>query len=319
MNRIFSFQKNMNPLNPILSICIPCYKRINQVRNTLKSIYEINSEISMDNYEVILSDNDPEMEIKGLMGEFADKPNLFYYHSECEGFINSYHVLTYAKGKLLKLHNSQNLFRIGALRHLIEEITKEKVNGTLMFHTNGFLGNKTICKYENFNDFMNALSYWSSWSGGFSIWKEDFDAIGKIDLNELFPHTSVFLTQYSAKSFLIDDTHIYNVQRVSKRGGHNKFKAFTIDYPSLIVDSYMKGRISLRCKCAILKDIYTQYLPTLLFNKYIARIETFDATGYRENIKIYFPKYAYWVAWINVTFVPFRMIKRKLFRKVKLL
>ena len=100
---------------------------------------------------------------------------------------------------------------------------------------------------------MNALSYWSSWSGGFSIWKEDFDAMGKIELNALFPHTSVFLTQYAAKVFLIDDTPIYHVQRIAKRGGHNKFKAFTIDYPSLIVGSYMKGHISLNCKDSILK------------------------------------------------------------------
>ncbi|WP_455669351.1 glycosyltransferase [Phocaeicola sp.] len=314
MNRIFSFSKCKNDLKPILSICIPCYKRINQVRNTLTSIYETNVEVSLVDYEVILSDNDPEREIEVLMDEFADKPNLFYYHTECEGFLNSYHVLTYAKGELLKLHNSQNLFRKGALRHLLDEIIQENTNKTLMFHTNGFLGNKTICKYDNFNDFMSALSYWSSWSGGFSIWKEDFDAIGKIELNELFPHTSVFLTQYAAQSFLIDDTPIYNVQRIAKRGGHNKFKAFTIDYPSLIMDSYMKGHISLNCKNSILKDICTQYLPTLLFNKYIVRIETFDATGYRENIKRYFSEYAYWVAWINVIFVPFRMIGRKCIR-----
>ena len=71
----------MNKFKPVLSICIPCYKRINQVRNTLNSIYEANSEISMDDYEVILSDNDPEMEVKTLMDEFSDKINLFYsYH-----------------------------------------------------------------------------------------------------------------------------------------------------------------------------------------------------------------------------------------------
>lgn len=68
----------MNKFKPVLSICIPCYKRINQVRNTLNSIYEANSEISMDDYEVILSDNDPEMEVKTLMDEFSDKINLFY-------------------------------------------------------------------------------------------------------------------------------------------------------------------------------------------------------------------------------------------------
>lgn len=305
--------KTKDDLKPILSICIPCYKRINQVRNTLKSIYDANSEISLTDYEVILSDNDPEREIEVLMDEFADKSNLSYYYTGCEGFLNSFYVLTYATGELLKLHNSQNLFRKGALRHFIEEIVQERANKTLIFHTNGFLLNERICNYSSFNDFMSALSYWSSWSGGFSIWKEDFDEIGKIELNELFPHTSVFLTQYAAKSFLIDDTPIYNVQRIAKRGGHNKFKAFTIDYPSLIVDCCMKGYISLNCKNLILKNLYTQYLPTLLFNKYIVRIETFDATGYRENIKRYFPKHAYWVAWINVIFVPFRMIKRKLF------
>ena len=74
------------------------------------------------------------------MDESSDKINLFYYHADCEGFLNSYHVLTYAKGKLLKLHNSQNLFQKGALKHLIEEVLQEKMNKTLMFHTNGFLG-----------------------------------------------------------------------------------------------------------------------------------------------------------------------------------
>ena len=66
----------MNKFKPVLSICIPCYKSINQVRNTLNSIYEANSEISMDDYEVILSDNDPEMEVKTLMDEFSDKINF---------------------------------------------------------------------------------------------------------------------------------------------------------------------------------------------------------------------------------------------------
>ena len=53
----------------------------------------------------------------------------------------------------------------------------------------------------------------------FSIWKEDFDAMGKIELNALFPHTSVFLTQYAAKVFLIDDTPIYHDNALQKEAG----------------------------------------------------------------------------------------------------
>lgn len=86
---------------------------------------------------------------------------------------------------------------------------------------------------------MYQLSYWSSWSDGFSIWKSNFEKIGKIQLNKLFPQTSLFLTQYNSKKFIIDDRAIFNGQRVPKRGGHNKFEAFTIEYPSLIEQSYL--------------------------------------------------------------------------------
>lgn len=55
-----------------------------------------------------------------------------------------------------------------------------------------------------------------------------------------------------------------------------------------------------------------QFLPSLLFNKYIIRIETFDDTGFRNNLKKYYPSYAYWLVLISVLGVPFRLFCRKL-------
>lgn len=46
-------------MSPLISICIPCYKRVDYVINTLNSIYRDNSDVSLDLYEVIISDNDP--------------------------------------------------------------------------------------------------------------------------------------------------------------------------------------------------------------------------------------------------------------------
>ena len=100
---------------PILSICIPCFGRVEYVRNTLNSIYSDNADVDLDKYEVVISDNDPKQAISVLADEFGTYPNLRYFHTECEGFMNSYHVLTYAQGNFLKLHNSQTLFRKGAL------------------------------------------------------------------------------------------------------------------------------------------------------------------------------------------------------------
>ena len=62
----------------IVSICIPCFKRIEYVRNTLRSIYEENSDVPLSDYEVVISDNDSDHEVKQLLSEFQFD-NLSYY------------------------------------------------------------------------------------------------------------------------------------------------------------------------------------------------------------------------------------------------
>lgn len=297
---------------PLLSICIPCYGRIDYVRKTLHSIFVDNSTIPLCEYEVVISDNDPKQEIKALIEEYKDYSNLKYYHTKCEGFMNSYYVLTYAKGKFLKLHNSQTLFKKGALQYIINEIKRQQKEQTIIFYTNGLLNNFKSVDYSSFEEFMYHLSYWSSWSNGFNIWKKDFDQIGEIKLNKLFPHTSLFLTQYKAQKFCINDMILFDIQRIPKRGGHNKFQAFTIEYPSLIDECYKNKLISEKCKMHILRDILFEFLPSLIFNKYIARIETFDATGFKTNLKKYFPSYAYPLVYTLSIIQPIKLIIRKI-------
>ena len=49
----------------LLSICIPCYGRVEYVRKTLKSIFIDNADVPLEKYEVIISDNDSNQAIKG--------------------------------------------------------------------------------------------------------------------------------------------------------------------------------------------------------------------------------------------------------------
>ena len=295
----------------LLSICIPCYKRVEQVRVTLKSIFDENSDVPVSDYEVVISDNDPDREIDSILQEF-NYPNLKYFYTNCEGFMNSYHVLTYAEGDCLKLHNSQSVFKKGSLARILSDARKAQAHKTLLFYSNGMLNKKRIIEYDNFNDFMFGLSYWSSWSNGFCIWKDEFDRIAGIELNQLFPHTSLFLTQHKAEHYTINDECLFEVQRISKRGGHNKFEAFTIEYPSLIDNAYSQGAITYRCRQHILKKILLEFLPTLLFNKYIARIECFEINGYKQNIKKYFPRYSFYLTYVLMFFVPFYKIYNRI-------
>lgn len=299
-------------MNPFYSICIPCYKRVELLRNTLKSIYEENSDVSLSDYEVVISDNDPQHEAAAVAEEFSQYANFHYFKTKCEGFMNSYFALSYGQGEFLKLHNSQVKLKPGILKTLIEEVKNNVKEKTLIFYTSGFIGHYSSLYYNDFEDFMHSLSYWSSWSGGMTIWRENFINVKDIKVNSLFPQTSILFTQYNKNKYCINDNVIYDIQRVPQRGDHNKFEAFTIQYPSLIDSIWRKGYISKGCRDHIFKAIYEEFLPSLLFNKYIACIETFPIDGFKNNCMTYFPTKAYYIAWFNVLFVPFRIIKRKI-------
>lgn len=274
---------------PLVSICIPCFGRVKYVRNTLNSIYQDNADVGLDEYEVVISDNDPAGAVGVLVEEFKPYDNLHYFHTECEGFINSYYSLTYGKGGYLLLHNSQELFKKGSLRYIIDLVKNNR--GKYLFFSSGFLLNGSCREYADFDSFMQNVSFWSSWSNAFGIWRSDFDiAKGSTSLNKLFPHTSLFLTQHFHKSYVICDAPLFETQFVKGRSGHNKFHAFTYEYPSLIDGAYIKGHITKATRNKILRDILYDYLPLLYFNVKIARRESWSATGFKEDIKVFFPK-----------------------------
>ena len=120
------------------------------------------------------------------------------------------------------------------------------------------------------------------------------------------------LTQHEKDMYIVSDEEYYGVQRVHKRGGHNKFEAFTVHYPSLLNECQTNGTISDKTKKSIFKSLYKEYIPTLLFNKYVARIETFEIVDFKKNCNKYFPVSAYYLAWLNVMMVPVRMLKRRI-------
>ncbi|PJJ11117.1 glycosyltransferase involved in cell wall biosynthesis [Flavobacterium sp. 1] len=282
---------------PVISICIPANGRIEYVRNTLNSIYSEKNlfECDQNDFEVIVSDNNSSKSLEILLKEFRYS-NFKYFYTECEGFMNSYFALTYGNGYFIKLHNSQEIFNPGALLTLISNVKSNLTKKPLMFFTAGLLKKGTICEYDNFNEFNYNLSYLSSWSNGISIWKEDFDLIdASASLNTLFPHTSIFFTQHYKNGFVINDQNLFTTQFIKKRGGHNKFHAFTIEYPSLIENACNKGYIKLDTKNKIFKDILYNYLPLLFFNVKIAKRETFSSEGFQNDIKVYFPKWSYWL------------------------
>lgn len=300
--------------SPLISICIPANGRIEYLRRTLNSIYNEENllECNLNDFEVIVSDNNPDRTLEPLLKEF-NYSNLKYFYTECEGFMNSYYVMTYASGIFIKLHNSQEIFNPGALAILINTVKRNSTTKPFVFFTAGLLKKGSVTTYDNFDEFNCNLSYLSSWSNGFSIWKEDFTTIANsVYLNMLFPHSSLFFTQYNKSEFIISDQCLFTTQFVKKRGGHNKFHAFSIEYPSLIDDAYNCGYIKLETKRKIFKDILYNYLPLLFFNVKVAKRESFSSDGFKHDLKVYFPRGSYRVVLCLSFVVPFKIIWRKI-------
>jgi len=297
-----------------LSICIPAFGRLEYIINTLASIYKDAEDqtIPLADFEVIVSDNDPDKELEKLK-ELFPYQNFKYFNTDCEGFMNSFYALTYAEGSFLKLHNSQEIFKKGSLKVLLSLVKEHMKDKNVLFFSGGLLKKGKTFTAGSFDEFIQKTSYLSSWSNAFGIWKEDFDSVKDgIDLNKLFPHTSLLFTQNNKRKYIVNDSSLFSTQFVSKRGGHNKFQAFTIEYPSILDMAVIEGDITALTKSKVIRQLMNEFLPSLFFNVKIAQRETYDYVGFKENLKRHFPKGAYCKIVLLSLFAPANIIWRKI-------
>lgn len=275
-------------MNPILSICIPTYNRLEILRNTIASIYSDLDGVNMNDFEVVISDNSKEHTTRPVIKAF-DYDNLHYYPTECEGFKNSFFALSYGKGDYLKLNNNYTMFKKGTLRTLIGQLKSLRENKCQVIYTNGLRAKKNVSYYNSFDDYLAGLSYFCSWSAGYGMWREDFERVkDTVEIDKYFPQTSLLLTQNYKQKFAIDDRLLFKDQFVPKKGGYNIFKVFSVDFLNLIHKAYFKNKISQKTFEKIKSDLLYKYLSVRYFKTVIARLDNFEHTNVKKNITAYY-------------------------------
>lgn len=299
-------------MNPILSICIPTYNRLDILRNTISSIYSDLDGVSLDDFEVVVSDNSKEHTTQPVIEEFKYE-NLHYYPTDCEGFRNSFFALSYGKGDYLKLNNNYTMFRKGSLRILIEQLKSLKHNKCQVIYTNGLRKIKDVAYYDTFDSYMSGLSYFCSWSAGYGMWREDFERVkNNVEIDKYFPQTSLLLSQSYKYDFAIDDRSLFEDQHVPKKGGYNIFKVFSVDFLNLIHGAYDYGTISEKTYKKIKRDLLYKYLSVRYFKTVIARLDNFEHTGIKKNITVYYAKWQYILMLLVAVCTPLIVIYRKI-------
>lgn len=297
---------------PYLSICIPTYNRLEILEKTLQSIYTDLNDIDMEDFEVVISDNEPSHSTKKITEKFNFE-NLHYHATASSGFLNSFDVLNLGNGMFLKLHNNYTMIRRGTLKKMLNEIKENSKYKPVIFYTNGLGQFGEIKEFDNYNAFMHQLSYLSSWSSGFGIWKEDLENIfGKIDVNKYFPQTSLLMTQTQKSNYIINDSPIFDNQDIPKKGGYNIFKVFSVDYISLIEEALNRKEISEKTFNKIKTDLLFDYISVRYFKTVIARLDNFEKSDIKKSIEIHYSTLMYYTMIAVAFFAPVKALIRKI-------
>lgn len=234
--------------NPIVSLCIPTNGVCEWVFPVLKSIYQQDVDVGL--YEIIITDNGDNQEFRDRIEDYSVRhTNIVYARTNVISFVNEIEAFKRARGKLIKLVNHRTLLIGGALQRFVDMARDYEEEKPIIYFANGVLKlPKTKHEYGSFDQFVRNLSYWSSWSAGIAVWREDFEKFikGSVNFSKLFPHTNILFAERNRGKYIIDNTIIFDELPQGKRpkGTYDLFEAFGIEYPEILCNLLRKGDIS---------------------------------------------------------------------------
>lgn len=257
-----------------ISICIPTRDRVDILRETLQSI--LNQSVCTKLYEICISDNSPSNETKELIEkEFASVSNIIYKKSDCKGFLNSVEALKLGRGKLLKLHNDYSKFLPGSVQQIINRVQNYEHEKPEIFFSLGSIKTKNIISEQaTFDEFLNTISYYSTWSSAFSIWKSDFDKLMEqhMGFDAMFPHTSLLFAVTDKEHYVVDNYEYVENQPLKNKGGYNLADNFVRIYLSmvsgLVEKNYISKKTYKKIESGIIKFTAKWYATVLLDERF---------------------------------------------------
>lgn len=293
-HKVFCAQKNSHKQSnssPVLSLCMPTNGVIDWVFPSLESIYAQNVNESL--FEVVIMDNGNNSEFVNKIREYQrEHDNLMYYHTDKPLFLSEPEAYKAAKGELLKFVNHRCLLKNGSIKYYLNFIEKNREKKPVIYFSNGVTSQKNkIYSYKTFGEFVCALECYSTWSGGMTVWKSDFDKMRDFsDYNYLFPHTDILFQRKVAEEYIIDGTHLWNEipQGNKPKGNYNVIQAFAVEYMFILLNLLRNRYISSSEFLKVKKDIL--HFITELFVLYIVEKKycCYDLSSYKDHIRVFF-------------------------------
>ena len=295
---------------PCLSLCIPTNGVLDWVAPVLRSIYD--QGVDENKFEVVVTDNGNNREFQAFMKkQVLLHQNLHYRKTDAQGFLNQIESFRDARGIFIKFVNHRMMLKNGVLSDLLNFVVVNQVKKPIAYFLNGSLSLPEENTYYSFDEFVEALSYYSSWSGGLGIWRDDFLRLPEhLSYNALFPHTTILFQQYENRQYYINNRVIMeSLPENHPKGRYNLFYAFAVEYPSIICDLYRKHFIKSETFLKIKRELLT-FLASLFVDYFILRRKcSYDLSGMKNSIRVY---YSFTTLSIKAIF----SLQQRIFRKI---
>lgn len=244
-------------MSPRLTFCIPTNGISEWVFPVLNSIYDGKyAEKHMDEFEVVVTDNGQDQKFKEKMRIYAAQhSNLNYQETNSYMFNNQLDAFRLAKGNLIKFLNHRSKLLSGSLQYLLKVEEKYSKDRPILYFANGNMKKKVI-ECNNFDSFVRELGIWSTWSGGISMWRDDFNKLPEnIDTDPFFPHMAMLFAFRNRNRYIIENTVLTEdiPADVTKKGKYNLFGAFANRFPHILLDMVRSNDIRLDTFLAVKK------------------------------------------------------------------
>lgn len=301
---------------PLVSLCMPTNGVVDWVFPVLESIYD--QKVDQDLYEIVITDNGNNDEFKKLINEYLKThTNIVYAETRALPFVNEIESYKRANGELIKFVNHRTKLVAGTLQRIIDYVEQNIAEKPVTYFANGVLKiSKDKHEYNTFDDFVKNLSYWSSWSTGMTIWKEDFEKLPEdvSTFNELFPHTNVLFNERNRGKYVIDNSIIFDEMSQGKKpkGNYDLFFAFGVDYPGIILDLLRSKSISVTTYKKVVSDNLS-FVSSLYYQYFIKKEYcSYDLSGIESMYGVFYTKPE---IKLRIVSLGINKIKRKIFGK----
>lgn len=235
-------------MKKLLSLIIPTNGITEWVIQVVESIYSQNVNDSL--FEVVITDNGDSDDCKNAIeGKFATHGNLLYKKTNAKLFLNQIEAFKISSGLFIKFVNHRSAMDFGSIDFLVNYVEAHKNDAykPITFFMNPTKRCKGEKHFYDFDSFVKGLGHWSSWSGGLSCWKEDFEKLPKdLDFNSLYPHTTILFCFTDRADYIINYKSLYHdiTMNHSKKGRYKLYYAFGIEYPSILLSLLRNNNIS---------------------------------------------------------------------------